>query len=175
MWLLFSIIYNYYYYYLFIEFFISEGIVPVSLTYVDIQQSEHHTATYPPSDIKVETNELSEGGADHELEVQGGVLDSDEDLESHSLMSPSGIKCYRCMFCSKICRSRSVLRSHLRSHTGIRPFTCAECGKTFMRKHHMIEHERTHTGERTLKCEECEFSAKRSKELKNHITCVHNK
>ena len=74
-----------------------------------------------------------------------------------------------CNICNKMCKSRSLMFTHMRKHTGERPFECEVCGKRFSLKTNLGQHMYTHTGEKNFECVQCGKRFNRKSNLITHM------
>lgn len=88
-----------------------------------------------------------------------------------------------CELCSKVFKTPSVLKKHMRYHTGERPFECPECGHRFTIKSDMNCHRKRRHGTGPKPINEwttykCLFCGKdgfiKSSDLRNHRVGVHS-
>lgn len=61
------------------------------------------------------------------------------------------LKPYKCPFCEKFFRQRTILNQHLRLHTNEKPYRCLTCFKDFRQQAILSSHEKSHMG-LTLGC-----------------------
>uniref|UniRef100_A0A1B0DEI2 C2H2-type domain-containing protein n=1 Tax=Phlebotomus papatasi TaxID=29031 RepID=A0A1B0DEI2_PHLPP len=89
---------------------------------------------------------------------------------------PSKGKSRRCKTCGKLFASRSYLKTHMLTHSGIRLNKCLYCERSFRDKHVMKKHMKIHERpEKAFKCnvEDCISSFDREPDLKRHIKRYH--
>ena len=83
-----------------------------------------------------------------------------------------------CEICGGIFKNRISLQSHRKVHKPeeSRKFACSVCKKTFHNRNHLNRHMVAHSNERTFKCTfpNCTNEYKWQKDLRNHISTVHN-
>lgn len=76
---------------------------------------------------------------------------------------------FSCEYCSKKCRSRHLLRSHMVVHSGTKKHICKHCKKSFARGHDLKRHERTHNiGQGIYQCMFCSRTYSRQDSFKRH-------
>lgn len=67
----------------------------------------------------------------------------------------SGLKQFKCNFCSIYFLDKSNLVSHLTTHSDNQPFQCEVCGSKFKRVRLLTLHQNTHTKHEQFSCEIC--------------------
>lgn len=73
------------------------------------------------------------------------------DIKPESRAQTNGFKCHQC---SKVFKSKKVLKKHLFIHTGIKRFCCDVCKKTFRYQSEVTAHRKSHE-KPTFQCDIC--------------------
>lgn len=123
---------------------------------------------------------------------------SKESSSSKSQTILSGRPTYKCQTCNKLCRSRSDLLRHEKTHDSHWPrkcrycdeiiakkidflphlnanhedmknFICNQCGKRFFKERNLVSHVKIHSGERNYMCDICGFSFQAQNNLVSKI------
>lgn len=83
-----------------------------------------------------------------------------------------------CDICDSVFKNKVSLQSHRKIHKPKESFNypCPECDKRFQNRNHLERHQISHSDVRNFRCnfEGCEMAYKWEKDLKNHISAVHN-
>jgi len=113
------------------------------------------------------------GQANLSLETEQSSIEYNNTLDSSDnfmLSLPDGT--YQCSFCTKVWRTVSELRRHLRTHTGAKPFKCTVCLKAFAWKRCLKRHMSLHTGIKPFQCEFCFRRYPDRSSLNQHIRAI---
>ena len=81
----------------------------------------------------------------------------------------SGVKPFKCTFCTKSFSRDRGLKRHMLVHSGDKPHSCEECGKEVTTSHSLKMHKLIHTGEKPYSCPVCSKPFRRSQHVKKHI------
>lgn len=82
-------------------------------------------------------------------------------------------KPFKCDFCEKCFRLKSLLNKHLILHSDLRPYSCSECGRAFKMRNNLTKHMVMHLDDKPFSCQHCGKTFKRSSELSKHDRTVH--
>ena len=81
----------------------------------------------------------------------------------------SGVKPFKCTFCTKSFSRDRGLKRHMLVHSGDKPHSCKECGKEVTTSHSLKMHKLIHTGEKPYSCPVCSKPFRRSQHVKKHV------
>ncbi|XP_075210610.1 uncharacterized protein LOC142317963 [Lycorma delicatula] len=96
-----------------------------------------------------------------------------KDSEKHGFMRDNSKPIrekYKCKYCKKTFKSKSILKCHINNHTSEIKFTCNICNKHFKNNSNLKVHLSIHTGERKFACNFCNKSFNQNANLKKHIS-----
>lgn len=80
---------------------------------------------------------------------------------------------HQCEICKKVCKGKSSLDMHFRTHSGEKPYKCHVCNQSFRIKKTLTKHQVIHSDARPFNCQNCNATFKRKDKLKYHIDHVH--
>ncbi|XP_069497622.1 zinc finger and BTB domain-containing protein 41 [Ambystoma mexicanum] len=80
---------------------------------------------------------------------------------------------HQCDICKKVCKGKSSLDMHFRTHSGEKPYKCQVCNQSFRIKKTLTKHQVIHSDARPFNCQNCNATFKRKDKLKYHIDHVH--
>ncbi|XP_031724771.1 zinc finger E-box-binding homeobox 1-like [Anarrhichthys ocellatus] len=70
--------------------------------------------------------------------------------------------------CTKEFNRPDKLKAHILSHSGIKPYKCLFCQKAFSRRAHMLEHQQSHTDNYRFRCSTCNKGFTRQSYYRDH-------
>ncbi|KAH8881512.1 hypothetical protein GQ53DRAFT_511955 [Thozetella sp. PMI_491] len=87
--------------------------------------------------------------------------------------SRQGRRVYKCTIpgCQRVCKQKTHLQIHIRSHTGEKPYHCSffNCNKQFSQAGNLKTHFRRHTKERPFNCDTCGKRFPQRGNLRSHM------
>ena len=91
--------------------------------------------------------------------------------EEHGIEHPEDQKkkCV-CEVCGKLCRNKSTLILHMRTHTKEKPYICNVCDRAFTSNKGLNEHKRIHNDEKPYSCNACPKAFRTLTALQLHVT-----
>ncbi|XP_061737184.1 zinc finger protein 827-like [Nerophis ophidion] len=89
---------------------------------------------------------------------------------SHSGTEDKSEKGFECVFCTFVCKTRSMYERHLQIHLITRMFECDVCHKFLKTPEQLLEHKKCHqVPSGGLKCPFCIYSTKRAAAMEVHL------
>ncbi|XP_045776232.1 zinc finger protein 37 homolog [Maniola jurtina] len=76
---------------------------------------------------------------------------------------------FTCKICQYKCKYQSRLKRHMRIHTDVKPFTCKLCDYKSAYNSSLVRHMRTHTGEKPFICTLCDYKCAQNNHLVRHM------
>ncbi|XP_022818800.1 zinc finger protein OZF-like, partial [Spodoptera litura] len=123
--------------------------------------------------FKTLTNHMNEHSTEHVCDVCGRCFLLADRLRAHvQIHKESAVKCD---YCGKICNSKMILRSHIRSKHMKLSFMCSICNKTFLTSRKRVEHlEEVHNRKPlNLNCKICSKKFESHSTLYSHMRSEH--
>ncbi|XP_045781423.1 zinc finger protein 271-like isoform X1 [Maniola jurtina] len=80
---------------------------------------------------------------------------------------------FTCDICRKVCKRKSILVKHKKTHAEVKPLTCEICQYKCKYQSCLTKHMRTHTVEKPYLCKICDYKCETNCKLLKHLRTYH--